>query len=63
LTLVLHSLEHEIQLIVTTLRITNEHNREKGKLDQTEQLPHAQRVKGHISSFCLKLESIACGTL
>jgi len=50
--------------IVTTLRITSEQNGEKGKLDQTiSRLPHAQRVKGHISSFCLKLESIPRGTL
>jgi len=59
-----HSLENEVQLIVTTLRITNEQKGEKGKLDQTiEWLPHAQRLKGHISSFCLKLESIAHRTL
>jgi len=38
-----HSLENEIQLIVKTLRITNEQNREKGKLDETiHQLPHAR---------------------
>jgi len=51
--------------IVTTLRINNEQNGGKGKLDQTIQLlPHgAQTVKVHISSSCLKLESIVRGTL
>jgi len=48
-----HSLENEMQLIVTTLCVTNEQNGEKGKLDQTiQRLPHAQKVTGHISSFC-----------
>jgi len=50
--------------IVTTLRITNEQNEIKGKLDQTmSRLPHAQKVKDMSAVFCLKMEYLACGTL
>jgi len=48
-----HSLENKLQVIVTTLCIINAQNGRKRKARSKDIVTAAQRVKRHISSFCL----------